>query len=85
MGLRVEYPQGFQRQVKHLVGEPFRRGRCRVQDVADSGCGGRELLKHRPRWISCARSRHPFPGVAQQGPPHISCEAVAGGQGGDCS
>ena len=83
--MRVEYPQGFERQVHHLVAGLLHWSQRPVQGVADSGCGGRELLKYRPRWVSCPSSRHAFHGVAQQGPPHFSRGGVAGGQRGDCS
>ena len=48
VGLRVDHLQRLQRQIKHPVGELFRKGRCPVQGVADPGCRGRELFEHRP-------------------------------------
>ena len=65
IGLRVEQPYGLQRQVQHLVGELFRRGRRSVQNVADPGHGGREQLEYRPWWVSRARGRQPLPEVTR--------------------
>ena len=79
MGLRVEHPQRLQRQVQHLVGELFRKGRRPVQGVADPRCGDPELFEHRPQRAPCTRVRHPPPGVAQHGPPHFPCEGVVEG------
>ena len=53
-----------------------------MQDVADPGRGGRELLEYRPWRVSCAPGRHLFPGVARWGLHSSRVRAWRGAKGG---
>ena len=58
MGLRVEYPQGFKRQVQYLVADLYRWGPYPVQDAADFGLWG-PLVAEAPARVGIVRLGSP--------------------------